>query len=762
MNASNMMRAPPVSIPISILNGYNHKNFTIAYNQQFPIFANGGSERIILWKVKQMNNSESNNSFRVIKSFSEHEGSVLSLAFHPEFPILASASGDNTVKIWSIKFEKLQESKCEVTLTGHKFRVLIVAFHPKLPILVTGSEDSTIKLWNIDIEDFSKTSLIKTIEQNVSSESMVPINSIVFHPNGNIFVSGDSNGQIKIFDLNGKCLQTRRENRGTITSIAFHHDNILLTGSADKKSYLWSLNQEKTWELNLVKEITEDSSVVSVAFHPKFPIFAICKKNTIELYNFSSVKKFTVRPIQTIIKPNIEYYSIAFSPDGSNLTCGCKENIIIWKLNDKGIAVDGPTELNENSLGNSINSWNGKKIIKIPKIYITDFNSKNNSCGNSKAFYKFIMGKDIKDSNIKFEIEGQSGQDISGISRRVLSLILPIYIDTYFNKIGEEEFLILKSNIKLGEKLSSRLSGQNNKDSNITRKFIEHTYKLINIAFAAESQIFLNINPRLLELLLSDDARQFINNSKRENFRELFNNLEKEINDYTTQEVNSCKGYFIRNHTLQNFNMNSLLVKGTFQSLENSIKREIRFRKFAMECGFKEGKEFDRMQIFISEFWNKEGYEIFTNKLAFDLDSMKRRLHIIIINRDMDESEINFSEIMNRNNSEIFSIYPYLKPLLKYISEENEEGNIKRKKFIKFVTGSETSISPIKIKLVNSEIPFKTNKETKIFELPFLVHTCSSTIDLYRIPEDYKESEPTNKYINDEISKGISQLAFKN
>ncbi len=58
---------------------------------------------------------------------------------------MASGSGDNTVKLWSV------ESWKEITtLQGHDNTVFSVAFSPDGKYLASGSADNTVKLWSVE------------------------------------------------------------------------------------------------------------------------------------------------------------------------------------------------------------------------------------------------------------------------------------------------------------------------------------------------------------------------------------------------------------------------------------------------------------------------------------------------------------------------------------------------------------------------------------------------------------------------------------
>ena len=74
-----------------------------------------------------------------------HNDWVNSVAFNHNGTLLASGSGDRTIKLWNL------ETKTEIaTLRGHNGYVRSVAFNHNGTILASGSDDRTIKLWNLE------------------------------------------------------------------------------------------------------------------------------------------------------------------------------------------------------------------------------------------------------------------------------------------------------------------------------------------------------------------------------------------------------------------------------------------------------------------------------------------------------------------------------------------------------------------------------------------------------------------------------------
>ena len=135
-----------------------------------------------------------------------HSGAVLDFDFNPfHDQILASASDDQTIKIWGIPEGGLTANLNDplVDLHGHGKKVTLLRFHPTASnVLASTSADLTVKLW--DIEKGSEFCCLDTEHDQL-------IQDIVWDHTGTTYTTSSKDKHVRIIDARTSTVVTTIE-----------------------------------------------------------------------------------------------------------------------------------------------------------------------------------------------------------------------------------------------------------------------------------------------------------------------------------------------------------------------------------------------------------------------------------------------------------------------------------------------------------------------------------------------------------------------
>jgi WD40 repeat protein len=749
-----------IAIYQSALTGHKNNVLSIAFHPTLPLLVTGSKDKTAkLWRL-----SPDGLDATCTATLKGHKNNVSSVAFYPNALILATGSEDKTVKLWHFSSEG-SDATCVATLEEHKNNVFSVAFHPILPILATGSEDKTVKLWHFS-SDGSDATCTTTLNEKYG------VLCVVFHPILPILATDSADNTAKLWRLSPDgldvtCIATLAGHSHSVLSVAFHPimKNMIATGSADNTAKLWWISEDDESEVTCLETLVGHSNFVfSVAFHPIFPILATGSTDyTAKLWWIAPRIELEVTCFQTLDRVN----SVVFHPKLPILANGSDDKTVeLWKL-DLNSLFHLDLAFSNNQQNNDIHILNN---LYNPR------NSANNSCPDYTELYKFIMKQNLT-RNFKFIIQGQPVQDIGGVKRDIFQKILPVYTNKFFEIISSNnDFIVLKEKIDFV-------------------KFLEETEQLILLTQKAKTLIFLRIDPRLLDLLLSPDLKKYFSNNKKF-FSKFYKNVNNAIQNNTYDILNSnSNSIFLRINKNQNnknrvineykkkidpfsnkweeeppqiMSMNNFNKLGQEkdqeqkQDIKNVLIREIRLRRFLAECGFSSWEQVQNMYLFIKKFWKPEN---FSSELKFDIESFSKKIKIFKENNYNDIIEISLDKFiklsinnsmqfnfnnLNSNISKIYSEYTFFRPFLNYIlgPESTDES---RKLFVNYVAG--TIYYPGELYLILSH---------QFAPYPFKSETCFQKLKFFKNNPENSQLKINNatKFIEKEIKPNRGSVNF--
>jgi WD40 repeat protein len=196
----------------------------------------------------------------------------------------------------------------------------------KLKIDITGYDFSYLTVWQAYLRDVNLHYVnfaLTDLEKSVFMESFGNGFSIAFSPNGKVLAIGDTNGEIRLWQVkNTKQMLSLKEHESWVWSVSFSPDGqTLASSSQDRTIKLWDIRTGQC-----LRTLQGGDVIRSVEFSPDGQTLVSSGDTTVRLWDVP-----TGECLKTLQGHDRLVLAVSFHPDGRTLASGCPDHSVrLW------------------------------------------------------------------------------------------------------------------------------------------------------------------------------------------------------------------------------------------------------------------------------------------------------------------------------------------------------------------------------------------------------------------------------------------------
>lgn len=164
--------------PVRVLEGHDSAVQALAYSTAGNLLASGSGDRTVkLWNP---------STYGLVRTYRGHGDAVTALAVAPDGRVLASAGLDGAIRLWSSSSNRTYR-----VLRGHRGRITSLAFSPDGQLLASAGDDGVVKLW-----EFRRGRSARSLHGHAGE-----VRSVSFAPDSRRLASAGSDGIVRLWEV---------------------------------------------------------------------------------------------------------------------------------------------------------------------------------------------------------------------------------------------------------------------------------------------------------------------------------------------------------------------------------------------------------------------------------------------------------------------------------------------------------------------------------------------------------------------------------